>query len=516
MNGIKNKIRKKAGLLFVAVCMFCVFGLSNPESVKAGVFDNAYSFYQTYGNEMAFQSGPYMEGEIYYATKAKKVVSGTQYTTIGWKVTILDSIGNVMDTIYYQLGGSNMTSIHVQEVNGYEYCLYKVTLSNIRARMNDGAKYALTVANANIIFDACTTTKLNGEVQGGMTDAGPSWGDVYTTYDGIANAQNWSSTTKETLKSYYNKSVKGLFYNLSVQGGEGIETVTGSGKYCFGTEVTISAKAKEGYHFSGWTGSGFSNESNLSIVLYGPASYTATAERNRYEIVYNGNGGTGNEIKQTVNYRDVIEMPNSGFELKDSCISGWSLKKDAKEKQFSCNETVDVTELVKSLGLENKNNAIITLYVVWDHGPIIEGEEIYVSLEDARKGLITEQWLADYVDASDEEDGVISYGKHERNSLLITNYSSRDFTDFNNSGYVTETFCATDSSGNQCKKIITVYIVDTTVFDADYFLGEVRFISRRYYKDAKGNFITEEEGGLKERSVWKWDSLYEKLLDQTL
>ena len=76
------------GLLF----LFALF--LKPDYVKADVYDNAYTFYQTYENEMVFKSGENNQGEIYYATKAKKDSSaGIRYVTLGWKVRLLNGDG---------------------------------------------------------------------------------------------------------------------------------------------------------------------------------------------------------------------------------------------------------------------------------------------------------------------------------------------------------------------------------------------------------------------------------------
>lgn len=417
------------GLCLSLLCVLSLFEVFIPETVSAGTFDNAYTFYQAYGSEMAFQSGTYKQGEIYYATKAKKDTTvGIQYTTIGWKVRVFNHAGTVVDTIYYQLGGSNMSAVDVRSVDGYEYCLYKVTLSNMKSRMSTSALNTLATADCSIIFDACTTTKLNGVIQGGMTDNGPSWGKVYTTYDEIVNAQKWSSATKETLKTYYNKTVVGLFYNVTLNKGTGIKQVSGAGKYCFGTTVHIQAITEDGYHFSNWSGAAYSTNSDYSFVLY------------------------DNDVTYTAN-------------------------------------------------------------ATWDHGPTIEADDIYVSLEDAKNGTITESWLAEYANAADQEDGSISYGENETTSFLLTDYQASDFTYFQKEGYVTETFRATDSAGNTTSKRIKVYIVDTSIYDAEALKGSCRFISSRYFKDEEGNFVEQESGGLDENSIWRLDEEYSGVLD---
>lgn len=268
----------------VVLCVLSLFKVFQPELVKAGVYDNAYTFYQSHGSEMKFLPGTNNQGEIYYATMAKKDLNtGIKYITLGWKIRIINENGVVVDTLYYKLGGENMKTVDVSIVSDYEYCLYRVTLTNMRSRMSYAGLQALKNPNCSIVFDACTTAKLNGVLQGGMTDTGPSWGSVYTTYDAIVNAQEWSAATKESLKSYYNKTVSGLFYDVILKRGNGISQVTGAGRYCFGTEVTVSAETEDGYHFKNWTGNHASPYKSFSFVLCGSnVSLTANAEENGY------------------------------------------------------------------------------------------------------------------------------------------------------------------------------------------------------------------------------------------
>lgn len=514
MNSIRKRILKKSRMVLFILCVLSLFELFPSEVVKAGVYDNAYTFYQTYGNEMSFLAGANNQGEIYYATKAKKDENtGIKYTTLGWKVRIFNQKGVLVETLYYQLGGNHMSSIDVRTQGGYEFCLYRVTLSNIKSRLSQAGLNALCNPNCNIIFDACTTTKLNGVLQGGMTDSGPSWGDVYTTYNGIVNAQNWSSTTRETLKSYYNKSVEGLFYNVTLTKGNGISQVTGSGKYCFGTKINIQAETTDGYHFSGWTGSFSSSSASTSFVLYdSDITLSANAVENNYTIVYKSGMGTGSIPSQSVKYTDCVMVPSEGFFLEGAALAGWTTNDKSSTVRYIKGQQVQVSNLVKGLGLQSSNEAIITLYATWDYGPMIMTDKIYVALEDAQKGKITEAWLSERAEAFDQEDGAIPYGKNERTSFFMQDYLPTDFTEFQGEGWVTETFLAVDSAGNISKKKIKVYIVDTSMYPEGCIFGEVRFISKRYFVDENGNLISEDLGGLDSNSVWRLDEEYRGIL----
>ena len=504
------------GLVLAVLCMLSVLEVFCPETVKAGTYDDAYAFYQTYGNDMAFLPGASNQGEIYYATKAKKdEKTGIKYTTLGWRVRVFNPAGALVETLYYKLGGAHMSSVNVCTRSGYEYCLYRVTLTNMKERMSSAGLQTLNNPDCSIIFDACTTTKLNGKVQGGMTDEGPSWGKVYTTYNGIVHAQDWSSATKETLKSYYNKSVEGLFYDVTLQKGSGIQKVSGAGRYCFGTTVTVCAEVADGYHFSGWTGGRNSSSDSFSFVLYGSdVNLTANAQENTYQIVFDPWGGQGSIPTKTLKYSETLALPKDGFSMTDSTLSGWKLSNSEETITFLKGQNVPLKELVNQLGLQRVNGATIHLYAGWDYGPLIQTEAIYVSLEDAAAGKITEGWLAERAAAFDEEDGEIPYGQNETTSFFMEDYQTSDFTELQKEGSVMETFLATDSAGNTTRKQIQVHIVDTRVYPAGKFLGRVRFISKQYFIDENGNLVEEEKGGLESDSIWRLDEAYRSLLEE--
>lgn len=500
----------------LVLCVFYLFYVFWPELVKADVYDNAYTFYEAYGSEMKFLPGTNYKGEIYYATKAKKDVNtGIKYTTLGWKIRIFDKNGAVVDTLYYKLGGENMETVDVSIVSGYEYCLYRVTLTNMRERMSYAGLQALNNPDCSIVFDACTTTKLNGVLQGGMTDAGPSWGSVYTTYNGIVNAKEWSETTKETLKSYYNKTVEGLFYDVVLKSGNGIRQVTGAGKYCFGTMVTVFAEAQDGYHFTNWTGNHGSPSKRFSFILSGSdVTLTANAEENRYHIVYDSNGGQGSISSQTYTFNQSFLLPSDGFSMEGATIAGWKVSNASGEMQYIGGQRISIRELVTKLDLQCIDDATIVFQAIWDHGPVIKTEHIYASLKDAMEGKITEEWLAQRAEAVDKEDGTLPYGRGENISFFIENFKASQYTDLQEEGDVIETFFAEDSAGNTVRKSVEIHIVDTHMYPADKFIGKVRFISKKYFKDANGNLISEVMGGLAEDSIWRLDEAYRELLEQ--
>lgn len=488
--------------------------LLDQDIIQAGTYDDAYSYYQSYGNEMRFLPGPNNEGEIYYATKGKKDTSaGTRYTTIGWKVRVFNATGAVVDTIYYKLGGSHMTEINARTINGYEYCLYRVTLTNLKSRLSKAGLDALKSSDCNIVFDACISVRQNGQLQGGMTDLGISWGEVHTTYNGIVGAAPWSSATKESLHSYYNKTVDGLFYEVKLQKGKGIRKVSGAGRYCFGTTVSVQAECEDGYHFLNWTGSKENGAWKYSFVLYGTdVSLTANAKENSYRIIYDAGGGSGNIPEQNRSYNDKFSLPTAGMYKEGATLSAWKLLKKESLRYVS-GQRIEMNILVKQLGLEKTDGATIVFQASWDEGPLIRTEEIYVSLEDAVTGKITESWLAQRAEAYDLEDGEIPYGKNQNTAFFMENYKASDFTELQKEAGIRKNFYAIDSVGNSTEKDILIHIVETKVYREEEIFGRVRFISEKYFWDENQILLSEEMGGLAEDSIWRWDAEYRGLLE---
>ena len=102
---------------------------------------------------------------------------------------------------------------------------------------------------------------------------------------------------------------------------------------------------------------------------------------------------------------------------------------------------------------------------------------------------------------------MIEAGEHEENSFRILDYTPEDFTSFEDSGSVTETYVATDRAGNRTRLQVTVYIIDTA---PDKILPDrtVRFISEKYYR------ASESGGGLAEDSVWYTDLNYKEQIER--
>lgn len=140
----------------------------------------------------------------------------------------------------------------------------------------------------------------------------------------------------------------------------------------------------------------------------------------------------------------------------------------------------------------------LTLFAVWDEYPQIHAADLYLPLEDAEKGRLTEEYLLGLAVATDEElkspenaDGLMPSGidRDRQTSFTILDYQASDFTAAKEAMSVTITYRAKDAAGNVSTKRICVYLADTSGEERD--TGRARFIS------------AEHADTLAENSVWR-------------
>ena len=590
-----------AGLVLLLVILLWPKGIEH----SAGTYDNAYTYYTTYGNRMTFVPTSTTDGNISYATRARRTSSGILFSNIGWKAVVKDKNGKILQEVYYKMGGSYLKTVDIRTASdGYEYSLYQVSLSDFKSRLSDSTRASLEAGKATVEFDACIIIKRNGVLSGGMTDAGVSWGTVYTTYTEIVNAEFWSADTQNNLKTYYDKEIEGLFYTLTLTKDSGIQSLQGAGTYCYGTQVNIYATPKSGYTFGKWKGDYTSSSQSAMITINKNMTIQATSSAQVLRIIYRRNysqGDTTNLIQHyfpnanthallgrqwkapgysltgwksdpeglgaeygleeqvtdawitskvptyylygnwkanqytiffdpngvipgwevdnpnypqmlpmDVIYPDTITLPKCQYESTGTSkkFLGWSLTPHG-ERILRAEAKVPIQKLAIESGLEYEDGARITLYAIWDSMPTIQADNLYVPLKKANQGMVTEEYLISHASANDPEDGEIS-------NITLLDYDGEIYKNAKQEGYVYETFCAKDKSGNQVVKTIRVYLVDTTVYRESEVYGELRFISGDYLMKEDGSLVPRDEGGLDEDSRWRLEDELLRILKELL
>ena len=94
---IRDKVSVKAAKVVVFLFLTVIAGLLwwDNSKVLAGTYDNAYTFYENYGNRIVFVPSTEEDGNIYYATRAKRTSSNIQFSNIGWEAKVADSQGGI-------------------------------------------------------------------------------------------------------------------------------------------------------------------------------------------------------------------------------------------------------------------------------------------------------------------------------------------------------------------------------------------------------------------------------------
>lgn len=248
---------------------------------------------------------------------------------------------------------------------------------------------------------------------------------------------------------------------------------------------------------------------NLTDKDGGTVTLYAQWQPNTYTIHFHPNGGEGQMDDITpVSYDTSVELPECRYtkenEYGASTFKGWNMSAEAVSILYEDKASV--------INLAEEQEAVVTLYAIWDDCPGIEAKDLYYTLEQAQSGYITEDELLSQAKAFDLEDNEIFPGTHEKNSFRVTDYQTEDFTQFQNSGSVTETYQVIDSCGNTYQEQIIVYIVDTapnrikTNSDDLEKEGTTRFLSETYF------YLPYEKGGLESNSIWLVNPLYKQAL----
>ena len=171
----------------------------------------------------------------------------------------------------------------------------------------------------------------------------------------------------------------------------------------------------------------------------------------------------------------------------------------------------------------------LNMYAVWDKFPQLDAYNRYFTKKQAENGEITPEALLTTLRFKDEEDteGKYLYSKDyaydkKENCIIIKGKDGatmklRVETDMDTlleTGEGIIRYTLTDSAGNITTKEVQCRIVDTSDIPKEYDTY-VRFISPKYYKK-NGAYVSKENGGLEENSIWKTNPEYAALLDKAM
>lgn len=362
-----------AGLVFALIMTLLP---SEGMTVWASEWNNAYTYYEEYGNQVVFCPTSSTNGNIYYASKAATASTNTRYRTIGWKLSVRNLEGKQLQTIYFKLGGAYMNCVSTKKEAGMEYNLYALSLYQLKRRLNQKAQKALDQGEVTFVLDACMVVVKNKKVLGAMDDDGPTEGTVYTNYSGIAGAANWGSSSYASFHNYFNKNIEELFCTVETFDSQGIADIRGQGYYCYGSLVTLSAKLKKGYVFEIWDGTHRSTQQEHSFYINGNVRCTAVARPKTLDIFFHRNAFENDTegMMQRVEYGEegtVFEPIH--WRQEGKTLVGFASRPDAKTPEYSTRAEI------KNQWID-KNSPRMDLYAVWksegkEEEPVVPKED---------------------------------------------------------------------------------------------------------------------------------------------
>ncbi len=427
----------------------------------------------------------------YYGDMPTPVRAGHTFT--GWYTSVSGGIEVFDKTIYTTAGNSTVYAHWTANTYQVQYD-YQTNGGTSASKTSDSVIYH---ADVDLSPDA---TKEGWEFVGWNTNP-----DATT---GLTSLKMGSENI--TLYAIYKKDITATFIDGSNKNISTIKnTIYNRTNSC--EIITPAITTIDGWNMRGWS---FDDAGDATIHVSPNVSYSLSADTIFYacyvqniEIGYDTNGSS-QEISSQTNERFFNasgNFKNPIFELAEAPV----LDKHSfvKWEELNSDGTIINSYYPKQSITADHN---ITLTARWDKYPEIEAYDRYFTLEDAINGAITEESLLEKVTATDKEDGALEKGS----DVIVKDYQADDFKNLSTDTDVTITYQATDSFGNVVEKNVVIHVVDTTMVEclSRYYS---RFISSKFYSDGE-SLLSEEQGGLKESSIWRRVEAYNRVLNNTL
>ena len=277
----------------------------------------------------------------------------------GWTTSFL--LGLAIDIAYPDFVGTQTTTVHSASSATVEGEFRNVAVTNDTG-IYDG--------NMTVQLDSgLTPTSATAVVNGSTRIEGTISGNTVTFNGSAVSSMMNGSTISYTVQCIANNAGKTIFensagfhgylrsdgtntgywidrmwtaeskavpkYTLIVQGGDGIESVTGGGDHPYGSDVNIGATVKPGYHWKGWTGSYNTAEKDYGFQMPNQnITMRAEAEANAYTITFDPNGGgevthiddIATQYDKQVSLPDgaahYVKYTKEGVNVTDAVLSG--------------------------------------------------------------------------------------------------------------------------------------------------------------------------------------------------
>ena len=315
-----------------------------------------------------------LESKLVYGTGncwsiSSYAVAKTGYTLDGWydkasggeKVYTAD--GTCVDGTYWK----NKT--YQYDGNLTVYAHWTANKYTVAYNANGGSG---TMATDTVTYGTGYVTKANAFTKNGYTFVG--WnekadgsGTDWTNW--IGKSWTWTYTKNITLYAQWKINQ----YTLTITGDSGVEKITGSGTYNYGTIANVTYQIKPGYHiknitgttadgdpngvWTGHTGKGGTVNDTWTVKACNRTAVVHT-EPNTYTIKYDGNGSTGGSTASSSHTYDTAKaLTANGYTRTGYSFNGWNTKADGSGTAYADNASVK--------NLTTANGGMVTLYAQW-------------------------------------------------------------------------------------------------------------------------------------------------------
>ena len=157
-------------------------------------------------------------------------------------------------------------------------------------------------------------------------------------YDGNQGVFLYTESDIETRSDTYHvtsdvATIPENAYQVTLQKGTGVQSVSGAGSYTMGQSVTINATLATGYHWKGWTGTYGTTTQQYSFTMPDQdVSLTANAEINRSTVKIDPNGGTW---QGSATVQSFTEHYGTAMSIPDPVRTGYTFSGWVKSEPFN-------------------------------------------------------------------------------------------------------------------------------------------------------------------------------------
>ena len=256
--------------------------------------------------------------------------------------------------------------------NGVKVTLYAQWAKNtytIRFHANGGAG---SMADVTVPYDTSYKLPTNKFTYQGYAFDKWKTEDGASIYGNEATIKYSSAQLKNGVLDLY-AQWKINQYTLTITGDSGVEKITGSGTYNYGTTANVTYQIKPGYHIKNITGTTADGDPNGAWTGHTGKGGTVTdtwtmkacnrtivvhTEPNTYTVKYDGNGNTGGSTASSSHTYDTAKaLTANGFTKTGYTFKGWNTKADGSGTAYADKASVK--------NLTTTNGGTVTLYAQW-------------------------------------------------------------------------------------------------------------------------------------------------------